>query len=338
MVRFVSSTPVRAESSSFVAAAGAPERNLVLVHRPGSQDVEDFHRIGALVRERAPDIEAFIARADSSCPVTTRKAARRPSLVFSPTPLARFRPRRGKVYAGKQISKLDQMRRLQAAGVMTPDAVSFDDKAAFDPSDWGELTVLKPNLGKSGEDVFVYRTHEMQFAGQELWPANDPRRRSDMLAQKFIDTGTHPAKYRMLVLFGRPLYCEEQVSRAPSPPIEPKGSGPIEGFVTSGASTAATAGTRRTRVCYDADVLALAPRTAAAFPEVPVLALDILREAATGRLYVLETNPTGYTWHLSSRLGKIAQQRLGIDRYAQFDALSVAADALIERTRAEAML
>jgi glutathione synthase/RimK-type ligase-like ATP-grasp enzyme len=200
------------------------------------------------------------------------------------------------------------------------------------------LTVLKPIYGKSGADIFVYRTQEMRFAGRELWPANDPRRRADMLAQKFIDTGTHPAKYRMLVLFGRPLYCEEQASRAASPPVDPDSSGPLDGFVTSGASTAATAGTRRTRVCYDADVLELAPRTAAVFAEVPVLALDILREAVTGRLYVLETNPIGYTWHLSSRLGKIAQQRLGIDRYAQFDALSVAADALIEKTRAEAVL
>jgi hypothetical protein len=93
---------------------------------------------------------------------------------------------------------------------------------------------------------------------------------------------------------------------------------------------------RKIAASFDADVLALAPQIAAAFPEVAVLGIDLVRQAATGRLYVLETNPNGYTWHLSSNLGKSVQQRVGIDRYAQFDALSVAADVLIERTRAEA--
>jgi hypothetical protein len=37
------------------------ERNLILVHPPGYQDVEDFHEIARVVQELAPDIEALIA-------------------------------------------------------------------------------------------------------------------------------------------------------------------------------------------------------------------------------------------------------------------------------------
>jgi hypothetical protein len=330
--------PVQVHSWRAVERPRSATRNLVLVHSPGYQDISDFVKMRSLIAERAPDIEVFIAHAEQPCSVTRRKAARRPSLVFSPTPLARFRPRSGKIYCGRRISKLEQMRRLQAEGVLTPEAVPFDETTELDPANWGELTVVKPDFGGRGEDVAVLRTREIRRGRQPLWPADDPRHRWRMLAQKFVDTGLQPTKYRMLVLFGRPLYCEEQASVAPSPPFDPDGDGPIPGLTTSTASSHSTAGTRRTRVCYDADVLALAPRTAAAFPEIALLGLDILREIGTERLYVLETNPGGYTWHLSSGLGRIAQQRLGIDRYAQFDALSVAADALIEKTRAEAVL
>jgi hypothetical protein len=169
-----------------------------------------------------------------------------------------------------------------------------------------------------------------------VWPADDRRQGRPMIAQQFIDTGLHASKYRLLVLFGRPLYCEHQASVVPAPAIDPDGTGPIAGLVTTLASTTLTAGTRRNTVCYDPDVLDLGSKVAAVFPEMALLGLDIIREAASGRLYVLEINPGGYTWHISSLVGKIAQQRQNIDRYAQFDALSVAADALIERTRAEA--
>lgn len=307
----------------------AATRNLVLVHRPGSQDVADFIRIRELIGERAPDIETFIARWDHPGSVTRRKAARRPCLVFSPTPLSSFRPISGKIYCGRNISKLEQARRLWSAGVATPETILYGPGTELDPSKWGELTVLKPDTGGGGKDIQVVRTKAIR----EAMRLHLGRR---MIAQPFIDTGPYPAKYRLLAIFGRPLYCEHQASVAQAPQVGPEGSEQIEGLITSQASSPATAGTRRTTVSNELDVLAFAPIVADAFPEVPVLGLDIIREAATGKLYVLEVNPLGYTWHLSSKLGKIAQRRLQIDRYAQFDALSTAADSLIEKTRAEA--
>ena len=81
-----------------------PSRNLVLVHSAGWQDVADFHAIKLRVEKTAPDIEVFVASNDIRSSLTRKRAAERPTLVFSPIRLLAFRPARGKVYAGRRIS------------------------------------------------------------------------------------------------------------------------------------------------------------------------------------------------------------------------------------------
>jgi hypothetical protein len=91
----------------------------------------------------------------------------------------------------------------------------------------------------------------------------------------------------------------------------------------------------------DADVLELARQTHSALPEAPLQGVDIIREAGSGKLFVLEANPGGNTWTFSK--GKMRtrqatlQTALGVERLTdQFDAFTTAAKVLIERTRAEA--
>jgi glutathione synthase/RimK-type ligase-like ATP-grasp enzyme len=85
--------------------------------------------------------------------------------------------------------------------------------------------------------------------------------------------------------------------------------------------------------CYDADILALAERTARAFPEIPLLGIDILRDAESGALHVIEVNSSGQCWGFSSGLGNSMQGRLGQRYESQFDAFARAARVLIEQTR-----
>ena len=49
----------------------------------------------------------------------------------------------------------------------------------------------------------------------------------------------------------------------------------------------------------DADILELARRAYSTLPEIPLQGLDIVREAETGGLFVLEANPGGNTWIFS---------------------------------------
>jgi D-alanine-D-alanine ligase-like ATP-grasp enzyme len=87
---------------------------------------------------------------------------------------------------------------------------------------------------------------------------------------------------------------------------------------------------RIVRLDIDPDVIALAAKAHAAFPDVPVQGVDIVREAGTGKLFVIEINAGWNTWHFSSPFGKKLQAEFGLDYHGQFGGFSVAADALVE--------
>src|SRR5262245_20094371 len=70
------------------------EKNLVIVHTPGAQDIEDFIEVKKKIAERAPEIEVFLVTNDLPQSSTRKKAARRPSLIFSPHLLRDFQPSR----------------------------------------------------------------------------------------------------------------------------------------------------------------------------------------------------------------------------------------------------
>jgi hypothetical protein len=156
-----------------------------------------------------------------------------------------------------------------------------------------------------------------------------------MMVQQYIDTGADLTGYRVLTFFGEPLCAHFTRSRAAR--VEPS----APDAMIEAAVVAIQAGADRERILMEEpDVLALARRAHAALPEIPLKGCDIIREAATGRLYVLELNSGGNTWHFSSTFAE------GIRRYQgpefvrrqrlQFDAMRTAARVLVARTRSEA--
>jgi hypothetical protein len=91
----------------------------------------------------------------------------------------------------------------------------------------------------------------------------------------------------------------------------------------------------------DPDVLALARRVHDAMPEIPLKGCDLMREVGTGKLYVIEVNSRGNTWHFSSGFQARQRNKNGAEfefmRRHQFDAMRTAARVLVERTNAEAV-
>ena len=105
----------------------------------------------------------------------------------------------------------------------------------------------------------------------------------------------YPTEYRVLTLLGRVPYSARNswaVARQPLGEIAANPNGVI-------ASNNKNFGRLR-KVWDDPEIIALGEQAASAFPECPVLGADVLRDAGTKKLYVMEVNPTGKVWHFSS--------------------------------------
>ena len=134
-------------------------------------------------------------------------------------------------------------------------------------------------------------------------------------------------------MFGRVLYSARNSWVVARPPLEEIAAN-REGII---ASNDKHFGRLRT-VWNDPEIITLGEQTHAAFPECPVLGVDVLRDAETRKLHVMEVNPSGKVWHFSSQLAKnffTAEHRANL--YAQFGALDRIAQLLIEKTREEAI-
>jgi hypothetical protein len=329
----MSQPPARVVSSNGVV----PERHLVVVHQPGWQAIEDWYEIAEKVARIDPRIAVIVASATVADDAVARFAASRPTLVVSAGPLGVFRPLRGKVYFGRPIHKFEQLKRLAEAGVRVPRSVMLGPDTVLDPAEWGEFVVLKPtDIGSSsqGDGIGLMRTTRVKYRAREDYPEGHPGRLGPMVVQRFIDTGPHITAYRVLTLFGRPLYC--QMVRA----VQPRPDLTAENAVIEAATVASQAIARDRLLVYEADVIAAAAAAYRALPEAPLQGCDIIREAGTDRVYVLEVNPGGNTWHFSSSF--LAGQRAELgpqferQRRLQLDAFGTAAQVLAERTLAEA--
>lgn len=319
----------------------AIERHLILVHTPGDQDIRDWQQISRTVSEIAPDIEVFIARNDLPCSVTRRQAATRPTLVVSPGQLLQFRPMRGKIYAGSPMPKLEQVARFRAAGVSTPQSVEITPDVVLPEAVFGSHVVVKPahSLASGGTHMTLMRREAVRFQPRESYPDNHPGRQGPMYAQRFVDTGPFVSHYRVLTLFGEPLLAFKTTSQVERPPLD----APDDVLATAQVKATRSGGIPLRREFFrDSDILAIARQTYLALPEIPLQAVDIVKDAASGDLFVLEANPGGNTWIFSKRSGSgvstaTLAAALGVERLSdQFDALTTAARVLVERTKSAA--
>jgi len=309
-----------------------PTRNLLIVQNPPSyQDPADWIAIRERIERDAPDIEVRIVDNGQPNSAVEPWLAQRPSLIFSACALVDFSPLSGAVFCGHLVGKDQQMRRLSAIGILTPRTAILTPDETFDPKVWGEYVVVKPNGNShSGQNVKLVRTVDIPARYDELIALTD----RSLLVQQYIEHSEdgYPTHYRVLSMFGRALFCGRNRWVKKRPPLAEIAADP-QGVIASNDDT--MGGHVRT-ICNEEKIIALGERTHEAFPECPVLGPDIVRDTQSGRLYVLEVNPYGAVWHLSSFLAKELDPEHVRARYAQFNALDRAANLLIEKTRSDA--
>lgn len=315
-------------------------RHLVVVLRPGWQSPDDFRDIARRIGKIDPSIGVFLVSGADAAADIVELAATRPTLVFSPGPLGQFRPRRGKVYHGRPVAKVEQVRRLHAAGVPVPmTLVMHPGMGPLDPRVWGRHVIVKPTdlyTSSKGLGIQLMRTERVRYRAPEEYPEGHPGRLGEMVVQQFINTGSHVSAFRVLTLFGTPLFCQFNRTGVPRVPLD-SDDATLE---AAPVATQGGGGERTREMIYDADVIAMARAAHWAMPEVPLKGVDVVREEATGRLYVLELNTNSNTWHFSSSFQAAERAKFTPEfnraRHEQLDAFGTAAHVLAEVTQREA--
>jgi len=302
------------------------------VHQKTKQDRADFESIARQVGARASDIRVFVVDTkaqDWADPAFERAA---PTLTVAPMPIKRFSPPPGAVCQGHEFPKGEQYRRLAQIGVAVPDWTRIAPDTALDPGQWGPYVVVKPELGRKGAEIFIKRTGRVRYQPPESFAEGHPARKAPLIAQRFIYTGKWPSNFRVVTFFGRSLLCWRCEAAHHHGPLHSRWDFKAKG----GISVVSNKRDSSYTLADDAGVIALAEKAHGAFPDQPLLGTDIVRDADSGELHVIECNPRGDAWLISSDMGRIIESANGLDFGAQFSALEVAAQALIEEARARA--
>jgi hypothetical protein len=320
------------ENDVTLCAVPGAHCNLVLVSNPLVNQRWDFELLASYVREVAPDVQTAVVEDGLVSPSVFPPAFDLPTMTFSPGPVMRFRPARRTVFRGVSLPKSREYRALERAGLPVPRWAVVTRDATPDLDGFGPYVVMKPDWSGRGADVRIMRRSRVRW----LPPRTEYTKavsglETDWVVQEFVYTGARPVSYRVATLFGQPIWALE-VSAAERLPEFPH----RYGFDTGGFSIVASARGSVFRLIDDPDVLDLASTAHRAFPGIPLLGVDVLRDVETGRLFVIEVNSVGFTWHLTSPIGLGIQKDFGFDLDAQFGARRTAAAILAEQVRRHA--
>jgi hypothetical protein len=258
----------------------------------------------------------------------------RPTLSVGLRRLRMFRPLRGPVFQCWPYTKISEYRRLEAAGIPVPEWRILGPRSKPDILSLGQVVVVKPAAGGGSSGVRLMRSNEVEYQR----PTNRGARHCpDLIVQRFVYTGQRPIYYKVLTFFGQVLSAlslDSNESQAPLPRLDELGDSNVA-FDPAGVYPSYE--TRKRRLLYDSDIIEFAERAhRAAFADLPMLGVDIIREHGTGKLFILEVNAFGTTWHFSTRSGRKTQEKLGFRYETQFNAFHRAARILVEQARSRA--
>lgn len=310
------------------------QRSLFLVAQPEYMATDDLFIIRDRIRALAPDVHAMVVGRADRADLIDQAWWRRPSLTVSFGPIGRFMPLRGKALVNASVAKFDQYHRMSAAGVPTPRTAAFRFGMSLSEAEWGAICVLKPaelDVTSSGRGLYLFRTHRLSILRAEDLPPDHLARSRPMLVQSFIGTGPRFRVYRCLTLFGEAIY--QNLAEAPEdhPPLDSPDS-TLERILPEPPRKSTTP-----KINTEADVIAFAATIHSAFPDIPLLGCDIVRELPGNRLYAIEVNAGGNVWHLSSPRTSGARTITKIQSYLKtFQSYDKAALALIKATRRRA--
>jgi hypothetical protein len=311
-------------------------KQLVLVTRKSPGLSNDAHAIALEVMRMAPHVKVAIAVPTDTLRTVPIKWDLPSVTVGVGTPLGSLVPPRGAIFENSAVKKIDQYNRFISSAIATPRTAELRPEQRFSAEGWAEFVIVKPLslvLTSHGNSAKLFRAKTLASLDRTRLPPQHVFRTGAVLVQDFVDTGVHPSKWRVLSLFGEPLYSSFSRSMLPRVDLEAADE-LIEASVVeprTDANVQADVAGERDSLKVDPAILDFAKRIHQAFPRIPLLGIDILRRESDGALYALEINAGGNVWHFTSYAEK-HRARLGGKQMMinQFGAWKVAAKALVQ--------
>ncbi len=251
----------------------------------------------------------------------------RPTVVISMVQLRHFFPAWATVWSQQNIDKVAEYKALEQAGIPVPKWTAVYEGNTPDLSGFDDFVVVKPARGGWGALVRIMKRDKVSWRPlkvEKLGVVSEA-----MVVQTYIHTGPRPMSYRVGSVFGEPIYAWTHTasdSKTPFPETDVRD----ERFF-AGKSIVATGKGTVYKLGVPDDVLDFARRAHRAFPTIPLLGMDIVRCQATQKLYVLEVNATGDTFHLTSNAGQRIQREMGFDALKQFGGARAVARGMYNR-------
>jgi hypothetical protein len=305
------------------------KKALIVVHRNESAD--DFQHIARRIRKLDPSIGVTMVSDFLTSKMVPPEYLNLPMLVIY---LCNPPPSEFKVatkLAVKEMSKVEEYAHFKEHQIPCLPIERFKWGMELDQSIYGEWVVLKPeNKTSTGRDINMVPTKLLPTLRLADFPENHLIREDSYLVQKLLKTGTHPKHCRATIFLDEVIYSANGRLNFPYPPEDSD----IKALLN--ISVASNQHARRTaEMVKDPEVNELALKVAKTLPQNPLMAIDILRDEETGKLYVLELNLGGNVWHFSS---KMVRNLPGYDSAArkklvlQYNAWDRAAEALVSKT------
>ena len=308
--------------------------NLVLVlWADHARTRADLAQIAECVARLNPSIQAFVVSHHKFDQLKLLRTWFRPTLSLSFLDLAKRKLLPGRLLTGFLLYKHGEYARLDAAGIPVPQWTIITPDTRLDPDVWGPYVVEKPSVGRRGANVRVRKTTRIRYTAPDAFPIGHYGRDGPMLAQRFVYTGEWPSSYRVITIFGEVLLCYRQISRSRGSPLKGRW-----GFrETGGVSIVSNTSDMTVELIKDSSIIALAERAhRKAFSDFPILAFDIVRDAETGTLFVLECHAGG-SWMFSADVGVGIQAAHDLDFKKQFGAIEKAAEVIARETTRRAV-
>ena len=199
----------------------------------------------------------------------------------------------------------------------------------LDSKVYGDWVVLKPqSIQSTGKDVNMIPTILISKLNLSDFPEDHLIRQDGYYVQKFVKTGIRPTHYRVGIFIDSITYSTKTVMNSDYPSDN-------DDLRTRLSKTIAANFVSNRHVCLykDLKLNEFAINVAKTFPKIPLFGIDVLIEEQSGKLFALETNSGGNTWHFSSNIGKQYRTDLGgrNQLIGQYNAWDKVAECLVRK-------